>query len=80
MINIDLDNIEFYTPDPPPARICGAFQPITSAGVPTGNYMAFTLPSAIPAFSKNPAQTGMPEYLERSLTSTEAPAPTDSTI
>jgi hypothetical protein len=71
MVTISLDNIQSYTPDPPPSRPCGASQSIISTDMPTSNHVICTLPTAVPALSKTFTQTETPEHLECSFVSAE---------
>jgi hypothetical protein len=74
MATINLNNIQFYSPPPPPSRPCGIFEPTISTGIPTGNRPMCTPSSTFQALQKTSAQTEIPRHLERPFISPPAPA------
>lgn len=77
MATIDLDNIQFYSPNPPPSRPCGTLKPISSTDISMGNRPVCTPPSAFLALSRSSTETNP---LENPFTSLLAPALPESTI
>jgi hypothetical protein len=67
---IDLDNIQFYSPNPPPpSKSRGTCEP---SGIPTGNFPVCAPQFTFPAVPKASAQTECLGHLERPFTSSLA--------